>query len=166
MNAHVTTPLSEAARDCVGRILNHALADEFALSSATRDYHWNVSGPHFRSLYELFDGQYRELDRWIERIAERARALGVTALSGWTELISSPRFTPRRGADLTASTMLAVLIELHDRMARQLAADAAQCAGEWGDSGTADLLRELLEYHETTAWVLGELLEDRELAQA
>jgi starvation-inducible DNA-binding protein len=166
MNAHVNCSLSDEARECVGGILNHALADEFALSSATRDYHWNVSGPNFRSLNELFDGQYRDLDRWIERIVERARALGVTALSGWTELINAPRFTPRRGADLTASTMLAVLIELHDLMARQLDGDATQCAAECGDNVTSELLRELVEYHETTAWVLGELLEDCEFAQA
>ncbi len=166
MNANIHSSLSEEARACAGGILNRTLADEFALSSATRDYHWNVTGPQHRSLTELFDQQHRELDRWIEKIAERARTLGVTAATGWTELISAPRFTPARGADLTATTMMANLIDLHDRMVRQLGGDAETCATQCSDPVSAELLRTLFEYHETTAWMLGELLEDREFAEA
>ncbi|HYP17683.1 MAG TPA: ferritin-like domain-containing protein, partial [Opitutus sp.] len=94
--------LSPEAREQVGSILNHALADEFALSAATRDYHWNVTGPHFRSLHELFDEQYHQIDALIEKLGERARVIGVVAQTGWTELINAPRFTPSRGADLSA----------------------------------------------------------------
>lgn len=157
---------SPETRACVGKILNQTLADEFALSSATRDYHWNVTGRNQRSLQELFDAQYHELDAWIEKLGARARAIGVTAETGWTELIRAPRFTPARGADLNAGTMMAALIELHDQMSHQLAIDAETCASPTVDPVTAELLRALLEYHETTAWMLGELLEDRELAEA
>lgn len=166
MNPPVHPTLSEEARECVGKILNQTLADEFALSSATRDYHWNVSGPQHRNLYELFDEQYHALDAWIEKIAERARMLGVTALTGWAELIKAPRFTPPRGADLNTGTMMAALIDLHDFMTRELGADAGRCEADCGDPLTAELLRALVEYHETTAWMLGELLEDRQLAEA
>lgn len=166
MYLKVNNELTPEARERVGDILNHALADEFALSAATRDYHWNVTGPHFRSLNELFDEQYHQIDGWIEKIGERARVLGIVAQSGWTELIRAPRFTPTRGADLNARRMMAVLIELHNRMVGRLRGDAEACAVECSDPVTADLLGELVEYHETTSWVLSELLDDRELAQA
>ena len=61
------TPLTEA-RERLGQLLNHALADEFALSAVTRDYHWNVTGPQFRSLHEIFDEQYHQIDDWVDRI--------------------------------------------------------------------------------------------------
>lgn len=150
----------------VGDILNHALADEFALSSAARDYRWHVSGPQFRSLEAVFDEQYRELDRWIEKIGERARVLGVAARTGWSDLIQTPRIAPARGADLNAACMIAELIGLHDQMAERLKADAELCAQQYSDAATAGLLGGLVEYHETIAWMLGELLEDRAVAQA
>ena len=71
--------LGEKARDKVGKILNQVLADEFRLSVATKDYHWNVTGPHFRSLHKLFEEHYEQLDERIDAVAERARAIGVRA---------------------------------------------------------------------------------------
>ena len=159
-------PAAAAARDHVGQILNHALADEFALSAATRDYHWNVTGPHARSLHEVFDEQYHQLDQWIERIGERARTLGVTPRAGWRELIKARRFKPAPGAGLSADQMIAGLIALHECLAERLRGDVEECAARLGETSAARLLGELVEYHETTAWMLGELLEDRALAQA
>lgn len=166
MYQNAPTSLPADVREQVGSVLNHALADEFALSAAARDYHWNVTGPRSRSLTELFDQQYHQIDRWIEKIAERARTIGITAQTGWSELIQAPRFTPRRGADLDARTMMSSLAALHDAMVERLQQDADACVAEYGDPITAELLRELVEYHETTSWMLGELLEDRELAEA
>ena len=166
MNSHPPYLRPTQVHDCVGQVLNHALADEFALALAARDYQWNVAGPQFRNLHELFGEQYHALDRWIERIVERARMLGVPVCTGWSELIRAPRFAPTRGADLTATAMMEQLIELHSVMAQQLTADADVCATKCGDAFTAEMLRELAEYHETTGWMLGELRSDRELAEA
>jgi starvation-inducible DNA-binding protein len=166
MNQILNTTLTPEARDQVGSILNHALADEFALSSAARDYHWNVSGPHFRSLNEIFDEQYHQLDEWIERIAERAHSLGIAAQTGWAELIKAPRFTPAPGATLSAAGMMEALVTMHECMAERLHEDAATCAENVGEVLTSNFLNELIEYHETAAWMLGELLADRERAQA
>ena len=166
MNLNGNSGVSVKARRQVAQILNHALADEFALSAAARDYHWNVTGPYCRNLNEIFDEQYHQIDQWIEKIGARARLIGITARTGWSELIKAPRFTPARGAGLSAPAMMAELIELHDCMARQLRVDAAVCAMKSGDAGTADFLNELIEYHETASWMLGELREDRELARA
>jgi starvation-inducible DNA-binding protein len=166
MTLHSATALSEEARARVGDILNHALADEFALSMAARDYHWHVTGPRSRNLYELFNEQYHELDRWIGRLGERARVLGIVAQTGWSDLIRAPRISPARGRDLSAACMMAELISLHDQTAERLRADAAACAERHGDAASAELLHGLIEYHESIAWMLGELLEDQALARA
>jgi starvation-inducible DNA-binding protein len=158
------TPLTEA-HERLGQILNHALADEFALSAVTRDYRWNVTGPHFRSLHETFDEQYHQIDDWVDRIGERARTLGITPRAGWRELVRARRFRPASGAGLSAGEMIAGLAALHGCVAERLQADVDEC-NALGDATTARLLGELIEYHETTAWVLGELQEERELAQA
>lgn len=166
MSPHTATALSDAAREQLGEILHRALADESALASVARDFHWNVTGPHFRNLTELFDEQYRELDRWIEKLGDRARSLGVALHTAGGELLQGARISPVAGAGLNAACMLAELISLHDRVASQLRADVDSCANRHGDAATAELLSGLIEYHETAAWILGELLEDRELAEA
>lgn len=167
MYAISTQPgLNEEARHEVAAILNQVLADEFVLSTATRDYHWAVTGPHFRSIYELFDEQYRQLDQWMEKIVDRARALGIQVRTGWMELTESPQFTPMDGAALNPRGMMSALIGLHQSMVNQLRQSLDASSGRVGHPLFTDLLKELLEYHETTAWLLSELLEDRELAQA
>jgi starvation-inducible DNA-binding protein len=166
MYLNAPTSLPAAVREQVGSVLNHALADEFALSAAARDYHWNVTGPQSRSLTELFDQQYHQVDQWIEKIADRARMIGIVAQTGWSELIQAPRIAPQCGADLDARAMMVALAALHECMVERLQSDADICANEYGDSVTAELLHELVEYHETSAWMLGELLEDPELAEA
>jgi starvation-inducible DNA-binding protein len=154
------------AREQTAEILHRAPADEFALSAATRDYHWNVRGPQFRSLSELFGDQYRQLDQWMEKLGDRARAFGATAHTSWTDLIRSARFTPARGVDLSVPGMMSGLIGPHDQMVERLRADAHICAAAGHDLATAELLKAPGEFHETTAWMLGELLEDRELVPA
>ena len=166
MYLNVHNDITPEARERVGAMINQTLADEFALSAATRDYHWNVTGPYFRNLHELFDEQYHQIDSWIEKLGERARVLGIVAQTGWTDLINAPRFTPARGADLNARAMMSNLSELHTRMAGELRRDRRICSEQCADGVTAELLDELIEYHETTAWILGELLQDRDRAQA
>jgi len=165
MNPGTQNSPSAGARERLGQLLNHALADEFALSAVTRDYHWNVKGPHFRSLHETFDEQYHQIDDWVERIGERARMLGITPRAGWRELVRARRIRPPSGAGLSANEMIAGLAALHYCVAERLRADVAE-ARQLGDTVTGRLFDELIEYHDTTSWMLGELKEERELAQA
>lgn len=165
MNASTINRPDPEARDRVAHLLNCALADEFALSAVTRDYHWNVSGPQSRRLHEVFDEQYHQLDTWIERIGERARALGLSPRAGWRDLVRARRFRPPTGAGLHANEMITGLAALHEGSAERLRVDQAECAG-LHDPVSARLLDELVEYHDTTAWLLGELKEQSELAPA
>jgi len=151
--------LGEKSRDKVGHLLNQALADEFHLSAATKDYHWNVTGPNFHGLHILLDKQYHELDIQIDAVAERARAIGVRAEGSWEELTRSARLEAVSGAGLPGMRMIRELLALHERMIVHLRADVDTCAGKLGDAGTADFLTGLMEFHETTAWMLRALSE-------
>ncbi len=159
MKTSVKIGLNEKARQQAGRILNAGLADVAALSAATHDYHWNVTGSHFLSLHKLFEEQYGQLEKATDEIAERARALGVPALGGLAELARRARLSPRRGAGLTADQMIAELVRLHEAVIVQLRKDIEKCTDEINDAGTADFLTSLMEGHEKTAWMLRSLLE-------
>ena len=166
MYAFASPPvLDEASRREIAGMLEQVLADEFALATATRDYHWAVTGPHFRSLYELFDEQFRQLNEGMEKIAETARALSVPLRTGWNEMAPRPRFSPISGYSLNTRAMMSSLMTMHRGMADCLQAGARERASALHPL-LAVVLDELLEYHETTAWMLSELLQDRELAQA
>jgi starvation-inducible DNA-binding protein len=165
MNATTPNLASESHSHALQVAFDQVMADEFALSTATRDYHWTVRGPHFRNLCELFDEQFRQINFWMERIAERARALGWTLQTGWSEMAARPRFSPVSGSDLNARGMLSSLMSMHRMLAEKVREDLHQSNPETARP-LAVVLSGLLEYHETTAWLLEELLEDRELAQA
>ena len=61
----------------VAESLKKVLASSYILSLKTQNYHWNVKGPHFKQLHDLFGEQYNELNTAIDDIAERIRALGT-----------------------------------------------------------------------------------------
>lgn len=68
--------LSAKQRDGVVALLNATLADEYVLYTKTRNYHWNVTGPHFNDLHKFFESQYEALDGKIDEIAEFVRYTG------------------------------------------------------------------------------------------
>jgi starvation-inducible DNA-binding protein len=74
----INTELEHSNRREVTRVLNNLLSDEYLLSTKTKNYHWNVTGPHFHDLHTLFGYQYAELHVLIDQLGERVRALGAT----------------------------------------------------------------------------------------
>jgi starvation-inducible DNA-binding protein len=154
--------LNDVARLEVGQILNLLLADEFVLYATTRDYHWNVTGPEFRSLHQQFEEQYDQIAGWIDDVAERARAIGVGARGNFADLAKAARSSADPGIDLPAEHMLAELLALHEEMVVQLRADSVACLDRYKDAGTADFLTGLMEKHEKAAWMLRAQLETEE----
>ncbi len=151
--------LNDEARLEVGQILNLILADEFVLYATTRDYHWNVTGPEFRSLHQQFEEQYDQIAAWIDDVAERARAIGVGARGNFADLAKAARSSADPGIDLPAEHMLAELLALHEEMVVQLRTDSQACFENYKDAGTADFLTGLMEKHEKAAWMLRAQLE-------
>ena len=74
--------ISDQQRQQIAEGLSQLLADTYVLYSKTHGFHWNVTGPMFNSLHEMFDGQYNELWDSLDEIAERIRALGMPAPFG------------------------------------------------------------------------------------
>lgn len=129
-----------------------ALAETFALYVKTHGYHWNVEGPHFKSLHELFEEQYTEMWNALDDLAERLRSLGVYAPSSAAALLS--------GSDIADEKQVPSAPEMLDRLiAGQASVIAALKAGveaaeDDGDVATADLLTERLDVHEKAVWML------------
>jgi len=147
--------LTDKARAKVASILSHVLADELTLSATTRDFYARVTGPNFHSLHKLFDDQYRQLERWLGRIAARARAIGVGARAAEAKPTHSNPPLP----GTPARKMVGDLVTLHEQIASRLRDDVRACAGRLGDPSTAHELQRLVEFHETTAWMLRMVLD-------
>jgi starvation-inducible DNA-binding protein len=158
--------LNEETRLEVGSILNLLLADEYVLYATTRDYHWNVTGPEFRSLHRQFEEQYDQIAQWLDDIAERARAIGAGARGNWSDLTKAARCSADPGIGLPAEHMLGELLALHEEMIVQLRTDAEACLARYHDAGTADFLTGLMAQHEKAAWMLRAKLETEEAETA
>ncbi len=74
------TDLSQEAVDQISAAMNGVLADAFALYMKTKNFHWHVSGPHFRDYHRLFDEQAADILGSTDEIAERVRKIGGTTL--------------------------------------------------------------------------------------
>jgi starvation-inducible DNA-binding protein len=147
--------LAEKARANVAAILTHALAEELLLSSTTRDFYANF--PAFHSLHKLFADQYRQLEGWLDQLAKRTWSMGPATQDRLGELATARCVTmPER---VSERTMVGELLSLHEVLAKQLQDDVRKCSHQLGDPGTADILRRLVEFHETTAWMLRTVLE-------
>jgi starvation-inducible DNA-binding protein len=147
--------LAEKARANVASILTHALAEELLLSSTTREFYAKV--PAFHSLHRLFAEQYGQLGQWLDQLAQRVWAIGSAPQGKMAELAGARCVTlPERVGE---RTMVGELLSLHEELAKRLQDDRQKCARQLGDPGTADVLGQLAEFHETTAWMLRTVLE-------
>lgn len=148
----VNIGIDDAAREEISAQLGHLLADTYTLYLKTQNYHWNVTGPMFRSLHLMFEEQYIELRDAVDEVAERIRSLGYPApgsFADFSRLTSIPEGD--NGAD--AMSMVRGLAEGHETAARtaRTVVEAAEAAG---DVATADLATVRIETHEKTAWML------------
>lgn len=149
--------IGEKERTALGSILNTLLADEYVLYTKTRRFHWNVVGPDFSELHKFFEQQYEALDDIVDEVAERARALDVTAAGSLQEFAKMARIRELAGANPDPSGMLAALLADHEALIRTLRKDVDAADG-LGDAGTNDFLTGLLEQHEKMAWMLRSFL--------
>lgn len=150
----VNIGLSDKQREAVVRILNTVLADEFVLYVKSRRFHWNVEGPDFSELHELFERQYEQLGEIVDQVAERARALDGIAAGSLEEYLKLTRIKEEPGRNPDARGMIAALLADHETLIRCLREDLETCSKEHGDEGTMDFLTGLMQAHEKSAWML------------
>lgn len=155
--------LTEEQRNGVAKLLNEDLANSYLLLVKTKKFHWDVVGPQFRTLHQLWEEQYQALTETIDSIAERVRTLGgypVGTMEGFlkvTSLKEDPGDIP------VATEMVARLVDDHEQIIRGLREHIDQCSENFHDEGTADFLTGLMEGHEQMAWMLRSFIEGQAL---
>jgi starvation-inducible DNA-binding protein len=155
--------LTDEQRQGVIELLNQDLADSYVLIVKTKKYHWDVVGPQFRSLHEIWEEQYEKLTVNIDALAERIRALGgypVGTMEGFLKLAS---LKEHGGQVPLATEMVARLVEDHEQVIRNLRGHVDQCSEQFHDEGTSDFLTGLMEEHEDMAWMLRSFIEGQAL---
>jgi len=143
-----------ATRD-ISAALNALLADFFALYLKTKNFHWHVSGPHFRDYRLLLDEQADQLYATTDPIAERVRKLGGTTLRSIGHIGRLQRVSDNDAEYVTPLDMLAELREDYARLADRMREMHGVC-DEHGDVATASLLEVWIDEAERRAWFLFE----------
>jgi starvation-inducible DNA-binding protein len=134
-------------------ILQACLVDTIDLYNATRQAHWNVKGPHFGALHELFERFYTDLAVASDDLAERIVQIGGIA-SGTTQTLASQTRLPPYPTDLLAGMdHVAALAERYAQVAKTLRAGIEETE-EAGDADTADLLTEQSRAMDKKLWML------------
>jgi len=137
--------------------LNRLLADSYLLYLKTHNFHWNVEGPMFNTLHQMFMDQYTELWNSLDLIAERIRALGAYAPGSYQKYMKLASIKEATGEE-DATEMIKQLLAGHQAVAKT--ARALISVSEKGeDEVTLDLVAQRLLVHEKTAWMLRSLLQ-------
>ena len=148
--------IKDKDREKIAGGLSHLLADTYTLYLQTHNFHWNVEGPMFNTLHEMFMVQYTELWNALDLIAERIRSLGYPA-PGTNSQLGELTTVEEVGGVPEALEMVRILVKGHEAVART-ARGVFPAAEKASDESTADLLTQRLQVHEKTAWMLRSLL--------
>ena len=149
--------IGASERKTIAKGLSALLADSYTLYLMTHNFHWNVTGPHFNSLHQMFMVQYTEQWTAIDLIAERIRTLGHAAPGTYKEFAKLTSIREVAGVP-GANDMIRHLVSAQEATART-ARGLFPVVAAANDQPTADLLTQRLEVHEKTAWMLRSLLE-------
>ncbi|MBN8522363.1 MAG: DNA starvation/stationary phase protection protein [Rickettsiaceae bacterium] len=136
----------------IANALKSVLADSYSLYFKTQNFHWNVTGPHFKSLHSLFEEQYTDLADAIDEIAERIRWLGQK-VPGSLKFYSDLTSISSSDEHADSTTMIKELLQGQDLVIKTLKA-ALTVAKTFDDEGTCDLLIARIKTHEKNSWIL------------
>jgi starvation-inducible DNA-binding protein len=145
---------SNAVRDISGA-LNILLADMFALYVKTKNFHWHMSGPHFRDYHLLLDEQAEQIFATTDAIAERIRKIGGTTLRSIGHIGRLQRYLDNDADYVTPLDMLAELRDDNKQLAANLRGTHGLC-DEHGDVASASLLENWIDEAERRTWFLFE----------
>jgi starvation-inducible DNA-binding protein len=145
---------SKATRDISGA-LTILLADMFALYVKTKNFHWHMSGPHFRDYHLLLDEQGEQIFATTDAIAERVRKIGGTTLRSIGQIARLQRVLDNDADFVTPMDMLAELRDDNKQLAAHLRETHTVC-DEHGDVATASLIETWIDEAERRNWFLFE----------
>jgi starvation-inducible DNA-binding protein len=152
---HTPTDLTPAATKEVSAVMNAILADVFALYLKTKNFHWHMSGPHFRDYHLLLDEHADQLFAMTDPIAERVRKIGGLTLKSIGNIAQLQRVSDNDADFVEPSDMLAELREDNKSLAERLR-EAHNVCEEHRDLATASLIEVWIDETERRTWFLFE----------
>lgn len=153
------TDLSQQAVDAISAALNGILADSFALYMKTKNFHWHVSGPHFRDYHLLFDEQAADIFATTDELAERVRKIGGTTLRSIAHIARLQTIDDNDEAFVPANDMLRELMNDNKAVVKAMR-EAHELADKHNDNATASLLENFIDASEKRTWFLFEASRD------
>jgi starvation-inducible DNA-binding protein len=153
--AYVSAGLEPGAVEEICSALTMILADMFALFLKTKNFHWHVSGPHFRDYHLLLDEQSVQIFAATDTIAERVRKIGGKTLRSIGHIARLQRIADNDKQHVDPKDMLAELLEDNRQLVLNLRNSHALC-DECGDVAGASLIENWIDEAEHRAWILKE----------
>lgn len=151
--------LTEEEHKGVVELLRNVLADEHVLYLKLRKFHWNITGPQFRSLHELFEEQYSALETTIDEVAELIVQYGAIAPGTMKEFIESSRLSEEPGSLPDSLSMVREIVDDHEKLIRFLRTDVNTAGEKYHDIAVEDFLTGLVQKHQKQAWMLRAMIE-------
>lgn len=157
VSARLNTPtdLSDEAIQDISTALNGLLADSFALHVKTKNFHWHVSGPHFRDYHLLLDEQASEIEASVDVLAERVRKIGGTTIRSIGHIARLQRVQDNDEDVVLPGDMLSELMADNKAHIRNMR-EAHEVADKHEDVATASLLETFIDEAEKRCWFLFE----------
>src|SRR6266568_6370398 len=153
------TDLSEDAVEEISSNLRQLLADVFALYVKTKNFHWHMSGRHFRDYHLLLDEHSTQIFGMTDDIAERARKIGGTTLRSISDIARNQRLKDNNKEGVSPKEMLAELGADNQHLTRSLRSTHEVCA-QHNDVATASLIESWIDETERRTWFLSEIVRD------
>ena len=155
--AETTTPFSEDERVELSVALRQLLADVFSLYIKTKNFHWHMSGPHFRDYHLLLDEQAEQVFAMTDDIAERTRKIGGTTLHSISDITRHQRLSDNNEQFVSPDNMLGELVRDNERLVGFLRSTHELCERD-GDVATASLIETWIDETERRRWFLSEIV--------
>ena len=154
-----TNLTTNATRD-ISAALTTLLADMFALYVKTKNFHWHISGPHFRDYHLLLDEQGEQIFAMTDPIAERARKIGGTTLHSISDISKHQRLKDNNAERVAPEKMLIELCEDNQALTRNMRTVHELCE-KHNDVATASMIEVWIDETERRTWFLSEIVAER-----
>lgn len=141
----------------IGRALSGVLADTYLLYLKTQNFHWNVTGPNFGELHQLFENQYGDLAAAADELAERIRAIGQVAPGSFIQFRKLSKITEEENVP-AALRMVEILAADNQHVIRRMR-EVLELTEKVGDAETGDMMIRRMQIHAKQAWMLRSYLQ-------
>ncbi len=147
--------LGSEAEAAISAAINPLVADSFALYVKSKNFHWHLSGPHFRDYHLMFDEQANQIFAMIDVLAERVRKLGGTTIHSISHISQLQNVKDDNQAFVDPRDMVQILMNDNKNFAQRMR-NAHKVCDEYGDVATASFLEVFIDEAERRTWFLYE----------